>query len=200
MSHSRFVVPLVVAILVSSAYGHASVPCVETFDEFEKAVLANPDNVQALVREFYTPNQPIPLSVHVVYHIKLSNGRDTIFSTDPRCPAGKEMWLWVPSPVFIFMEPSKLNLCAFRTLNFFKLWTPRKAHIYVPIVCNSTNRFNFLNELTSRVCMCGIHTFSVSSVLREDIHGAALEHLSNCKVLGRIVYTIVNCTVLTIIP
>ena len=160
------VVALLLAAALCSAYGR--IPCVDTFGEFEKAVLNNSDNVQALVRAFYQPNLPIPLSVQVVYHIKSMppvltgnallnvikwSQRTDIISTDRSCPAGNEIWMWVSSPVFIFVEPTKLDLCALFTLNFFQWWTPPNAHIYIPIICNTTNRFNFLNDLTSKVCI-----------------------------------------------
>ena len=149
----RLVVPLLVAILLPSACVRASGSCVATFNEFEKASIYNsPSNVEALVTAFYETNGPVPLSVQVVYHIILSNGTDTIISVDPNCPPGKEMWLWVASAVFIFMEPTKLNLCALFTLNYFQNWSPRHTHLYVPSICNiSQNQFNFLNDLTSRV-------------------------------------------------
>ena len=160
------VVGILLAAALCSAYGR--IPCVETFDEFEKAVLNNSDNVQALVRAFYQPNLPIPLSVQVVYHVKsmppvrtgdallnvIEWSQKDIISTDRSCPAGNEIWMWVSSPVFIFVEPTKLNLCALYTLNFFQTWTVRDAHIYLPIICSPANRFNFLNGLTSRVCRC----------------------------------------------
>ena len=153
MSVTKFVSLLLVAIVVPSAYGHAPGPCVTAFYEFEKAVIDNPANIDALVTAFYETNGAVPLSVQVVYHVNSSNGTDTIPSVDPQCAPGKEIWLWVASPVFIFMEPTKLNLCALFTLNYFKSWSPRIAHLHVPSICNiSQNPFNFLNDLTARVC------------------------------------------------
>ena len=148
------------AVLLCSADVHASDQCVETFDEFEKAFLNNSDNVQALVRVFYQPNLPTPLSVQVVYHVKSTQGTDAILSTDQSCPTGKEIWLWVASPVFDYMGPAKLNLCALFTLNYFQWWTPRIAHVYVPTICNGTNRFNFLNDLTSKVSVCRVSLYT----------------------------------------
>ena len=168
MGNSSVVALLLAALLLTSTYGSPSNSCVKTFDELEKAVLNNSDNVQALVRAFYQPNVASPLSVRVVYHVKSMStaahpsldvkwrhSTDVIFSTDQRCPAEKEIWLWVSSPMFIFVEPTKLNLCALFTLNFFRPWTPPEAHIYVPVICNKTDSFNFLNELTLRVCTHG---------------------------------------------
>ena len=87
-------------VLVPSANGHMVEPCVATFYEFEQAtVKENPGNVQALVTAFYEANRPVPLSVQVVYHVT-SNGTDTILSTNPDCPSGDEVWLWLPSPVY----------------------------------------------------------------------------------------------------
>ena len=162
MGITRLVWHLLVVVLVPSARGHASVSCVTTFSEFEKSAIGDsPGNMEALVSAFYDTNSPTPLSLQVVFHVTLSNGTDTIISTDPSCPPGKEMWLWVASPVFIFMEPTKLNLCALFTLNYFQPWNPPKAHLYVPNICNiSHNKFNFLNDFTSRVskyiCRCTV--------------------------------------------
>lgn len=150
MSASRFMVVFLAFSIYWQASGSRS--CVKTFHEFEKAtIFDNLDNVNALVDAFFKPNRPSPLSVHVIYHF---NGTSAFISTDPECPPEKEMWLWIPSPVFLFMEPTKLNLWALFTLNFFNNWStgPRVAHIYVPDICNiSHNKFNFLNDLTSRV-------------------------------------------------
>ncbi|MDA8002608.1 MAG: hypothetical protein MPL62_15115 [Alphaproteobacteria bacterium] len=156
MALPRFVGFLLIAVvLVNLTHEHGADACVATFYEFEKAaVIDSPSNLEALVAAFYETNKPVPLSVQVVYHINSSNGTDSdsYISTDPQCPQGKEMWLWVPSPVFLFMEPTKLNLCALFTLNYFSQWDPPQAHLYVPDICNiSHNRFNFLNDLTSRV-------------------------------------------------
>lgn len=144
-----------VAVLVPSANGLMVEPCMTTFYEFEQAtVKEKPGNVQALVTAFYEANRPVPLSVQVVYHVTY-NGTDTILSTNPDCSPGDEVWLWVPSPVFLFVEPTKLNLCALYMLNYFRHWKPRKAHIHVPNICNQSHRqFNFFNDLTSRVCIC----------------------------------------------
>ena len=167
MSASITVVGLfLAAILVPSANGHMFEPCVATFYDFEQATAKeNPGNVQALVTAFYEANRPVPLSVQVVYHVTF-NGTDAILSTDPDCPSGDEVWLWVPSPVFMFVEPTKLNLCALYTLNYFSHWKPRKAHIHVPNICNQTHkRFNFYNDLTSRVCTHEVLT-CIGDILR----------------------------------
>lgn len=101
MGNSSVVALLLAALLLTSTYGCPSNSCVETFDELEKAVLNNSDNVQALVRAFYQPNVPNPLSVRVVYHvesvstaahplldIKWSHSSDAIFSTDQDLAVG----------------------------------------------------------------------------------------------------------------
>ena len=142
---------LYLLILLVSVLAPSANACVTSFSEFEKATIANVSNVEALVRAFYRVNSPFPLSVQVVYHINSSNGTETI-STDPSCPPGKEVWLWVPSPVFTFAEPTKLNLYALNTLNYFSYWRPRKADILVPEICSMhLNQFNFVNDFTMRV-------------------------------------------------
>ena len=136
-------------VLVPSVSGN----CVNTFKEFEKATIdENPGNVEALVHAFYEVNRVFPLSVEMIYHVNSSNGTESIISTDHDCPIGKEKWLWVPSPVFIFIQPTALNFYALFTLNYFKVWKPRQVHIFLPSVCNvSRDQFNFLNDLTMRV-------------------------------------------------
>ena len=144
----------VLAVLVLSAAGIASDNCVKSFSDFKEATITdNSINVDALVSAFYEANSVFPLSVQVVYHMNSSNGTDIIISTDPNCPLGEEMWLWVPSPVFIFINPTRLNSYALFTLNYFTPWTPRLVNITVPSICNKNNlsHFNFLNDLTMRV-------------------------------------------------
>ena len=141
-------------VLVPSACGIVSNDCVNSFSEFENATIAdNAGNVDTLVHAFYAANSVFPLSVELVYsHVNSSNGTDNIISTDPNCPPGKEKWLWVPSPVFIFIPPTRLNFYALWTLNYFQDWEPRRANISVPNACSvSLNQFNFLNDLTMRV-------------------------------------------------
>ena len=140
-------------VLVHSACGIVSNNCVNSFSKFEKATIAeNADNIDSLVHAFYAANSVFPLSVEMVYHVNSSNGTDNIISTDPYCPTGKERWLWVPSPVFIFIPPTRLNFYALYTLNYFQDWEPRRASISVLNVCNvSLNQFNFLSDFTMRV-------------------------------------------------
>ena len=149
VSNCKFVLHLLllmVSVLASSANA-----CVTSFSEFEKATIVNASNVEALAKAFYQVNRPFPLSVQVVYHINSTNGTDTI-STDPSCPPGKEVWLWVPSPVFLFINPTKLNLYALYTLNYFSYLWPPVVNITVPKICNtSLNQFSFLSDFTMRV-------------------------------------------------
>ena len=144
---------LSLAALLSVCIASTKESCVSSIAEFERiAVRENVENQGAIHRSFYGVNRPFPLSVQVVYHVNSSNGTNTFISTDPNCSPGKEMWLWVPSPVLIFIEPTKLNMFALYTLNYFRDWTPPRANILLPNICNiKHNRFNFLNALTVRV-------------------------------------------------
>ena len=141
------------SVLVSSTCGMSVNACVTSFSAFEKAILADDaGHDEALVMAFYRANSPFPLSVKVVYHFNSSNGTDTIISTDPNCPPGEEFWLWVPSPVFLFISPTKLNHYALYTLNYFSPLQHPQVNISVPNICNThLNEFNFLNEFTMRV-------------------------------------------------
>ena len=141
-------------ILVPTTNGLGSdISCVTSFSEFEEvAIKDNARNVESLIKAFYRTNTAFPLSVQVIYHINSRNGTSTAFSADPSCPPGEEMWLWVPSPVFIFIEPTKLNEYALHTMNYFSYWTPQRTNISVPDICDiGLNRFNFLNDFTMRV-------------------------------------------------
>lgn len=126
--------------------------CLTSFSEFERlAIHDNSENKVALSSAFYRTNSPFPLSVRIIYRTNSSNG-EYIVSTDPSCAPEKEVWLWVPSPIYILVHPTKLNLYALYTLNYFMDWTPQSTTIYVPKICNiSHNRFNFLNDLTMKV-------------------------------------------------
>ena len=141
-------------VYVSSAgAGKTSETCVASFSDFEKAAITdNANNVQALVRAFYKVNSAFPLSVEVVYHVNSSNGTSSIISVNSDCPSRKEVWLWVPSPVFIFIEPTRLNTYTLYTLNYFADWSARQVDLYIPNIYNkSLNQFNFLNDLTMKV-------------------------------------------------
>ena len=140
---------LALVYVSSASAGKTSETCVASFSDFEKAAITdNANNVQALVRAFYQVNSVFPLSVEVVYHVNSSNGTGSIISVNSR----KEVWLWVPSPVFIFIDPTRLNMYALYTLNYFADWSPPQVDLYIPNICNkSLNQFNFLNELTMKV-------------------------------------------------
>ena len=144
---------LALVYVSSASAGMTSETCVASFSDFEKAAITdNANNVQALVKAFYKVNSAFPLSVEVAYHVNSSNGTASIISVNSECPSRKEVWLWVPSPVFIFMEPTKLNMYALYTLNYFVTWRPRKVSLYIPNICNKNlNQFNFLNDLTMKV-------------------------------------------------
>ena len=141
-------------VFVSSAgAGKTSETCVASFSDFEKAAITdNANNVQALIKAFYQVNSAFPLSVEVVYHVNSSNGTGSIIAVNSDCVSRKEVWLWVPSPVFIFIDPTRLNMYAFYTLNYFADWSARQVDLYIPNICNkSLNHFNFLNQLTMKV-------------------------------------------------
>ena len=120
-------------VFVSSASAEmTSETCVASFSDFEKAAITdNANNVQALVKAFYKVNSVFPLSVEVVYHVNSSNGTGSIISVNSDRPSRKEVWLWVPSPVFIFIDPTRLNMYAFYTLNYFADWSPRQVDLYI---------------------------------------------------------------------
>ena len=94
-----------------SSVGMTSETCVASFRDFEKAAITdNANNVQALVKASYQVNSAFPLSVEVVYHVNSSNGTGSIISVNSDCPSINEVWLLVPSPVFIFTDPTSFLL------------------------------------------------------------------------------------------
>ena len=144
---------LALVFVSSPSAGMTSETCVASFSDFEKAAITdNANNVQELIKAFYQVNSAFPLSVEVVYHVNSSNGTGVITSVNSDCASRREVWLWVPSPVFIFIDPTRLNMYALFTLNYFVHWTPRQVNLYIPNICNkSLNQFNFLNDLTMKV-------------------------------------------------
>jgi len=144
---------LALVFVSSASAGMTSETCVASFSDFEKAAITdNANNVQELIKAFYQVNSAFPLSVEVVYHVNSSNGTGVITSVNSDCASRREVWLWVPSPVFIFIDPTRLNMYALFTLNYFVHWTPRQVNLYIPNICNkSLNQFNFLNDLTMKV-------------------------------------------------
>lgn len=160
---------LSLAALLSVCIASTTGSCVSSIAEFERiAISDNVENQGAIYRSFYSVNKPFPLSVQVVYQVNSSNGTNTFISTDSNCPPGKEMWLWVPSPIFIFIEPTKLNEYALRAMNYFTEWKPKKAHIYVPEICgNEKDRFNIINEMTSRVS-CALNSGCILHAIRSE--------------------------------
>ena len=138
---------LLALILVSSADEGVPAPaCVTSFTAFEKAVIDDHHNAEALAKAFYEANSLFSLSVQIVYRVISSNGTE-IISTNSDCPPKEEFWLWVPSPVFIFLEPTKLNIYALYMLNFFIRLGASAVNISVPNTCSTV----LVNDFTMQV-------------------------------------------------
>ena len=145
---------LIVSFAVVAAVASGEAHCMSTYTEFEEKVIVNrPQNQENLFQAFYQPNRPFPLSVRIVYHVNTSNGTDQILSTDLDCPHEQEIWMWIPSSIYLFVEPTKLNVLALYTLNYFKSWTPPTAHILIPQTACQHNQISskFLTEMTMMV-------------------------------------------------
>ena len=123
--------------------------CVSRYYEFEEAAITNnPENVDALFRKLYKPNQPLPYSLEVLYQVRLSNGTTQRISSDPTCSS--ELWMWTYSPVFLLAEPSLFNRLTIYTINYFRIWKSPTVTLTVPLPCEA-NTFDFLNRMTMSV-------------------------------------------------
>ena len=123
--------------------------CVSDYPEFEEAAITNnPANVHALFSVLYSPNQPLPFSVVIIYQVQLPNGTTQRISSDPDC--SNELWMWTYSPVFLLLEPNLLNKMTLYALNSFRDWTSPTVTLTVPLPCENVS-YSFLNEMTMAV-------------------------------------------------
>ena len=122
--------------------------CTSDFTEFTNAVFSNHSNLYNLTNAFYEPNRRVPLSVEVQYRVRLANNTDYVPLHDPECP--DEKWIWVDTPLFLFMDPAVFNMMALYTLQANLTWKSPLVVLYIPKPCNDTLK-PFLQQTTATV-------------------------------------------------
>ena len=125
--------------------------CVPNYFKLEQE-LKNDTKLQFnLHRLFYPPNSHPPYSIEVVYQMRDANGSITRVSTNPNCK--KQLWLWVSSPIFIFIRPEHLARISLYTLNYFDKWKPQRIFITISEPCRN-EMILLLKQLTAQVSAC----------------------------------------------
>ena len=144
---------LCLSVVVGGNTAQQDLLCTDSYAEFESASVGS--NVSAsnirnqLYRAFYPPNQHLPYSVLVTYQLILANGTRFNLSSDQDCST--ELWLWVPSPVFLALSTNYINSMLLFTLNYFMEWDPPHVTVTTAIApCPSKIR-NFLSVMTASV-------------------------------------------------
>ena len=154
MDVSLLQVPLLLLLLwsVPAAESDGEVQntsCISRYPVFEEAAITkNSDNTYALFSTLYSPNQPLPYSIVILYQVLLPDGTLRRLSSDPSCSS--ELWLWTYSPVFMLFEPSLLNKMTYYALNNLQPWTSPTVTLTVPQPCPNVT-FKFLSEMTMAV-------------------------------------------------
>ena len=142
-------------LLILSLLSDTVHSCVDNYLNFEKQTFGNSDdNRLKLYKAFYSANTHLPYSVMVTYQTVLPNRTHVNISTDPSCPY-TQVWIWLSSPVFLYLEPTSLNRHTLYTLNYFEEWIPPHVTITVPYPCDD-HMERVMQEMTSSVSRCGI--------------------------------------------
>ena len=140
--------PLPTVFILSLWFGTVHT-CVDNYLIFEEETFSNnSENRMKLYQAFYTPNTHLPYSVIVTYQAVLNGARVNI-SADPSCPY-TEVWIWLSSPTFLYLEPTSLNRHTLFTLNYFEEWIPPHVTITVPYPCQDQAE-RFMQEMTTSV-------------------------------------------------
>ena len=141
---------LILSLLSSTVYS-----CVDNYLNFEKETFGNSDeNRLKLYKAFYSIDTHLTFSVMVTYQTVLPNRTHVNISTDPSCPY-TQVWIWLSSPVFLYLELTSFNLYTFYTLNYFEEWIPPHVTITVPYPCDDHVEI-FMQEMTSAVSCFGV--------------------------------------------
>ena len=128
--------------------------CVDSYLDFEEQTFGNnSENRLKLYQAFYPPNDHLPYSVVVSYQAVLPNGTQVNISTNPSCPY-TQVWIWLSSPVFLFLEPTSLNRHTLFILNYFEEWIPPHVTITTPYPCQDQAE-GFLQQITTSVSCFG---------------------------------------------
>ena len=127
--------------------------CTDSYAEFESASVGSNisgANLRSQLYEvFFTPNNHLPYSVIVSYQLVLANGTRLNLSSDQDCSS--ELWMWVPSPVFLGNDATYVNWYILFTLNYFKNWKPPHVTITTAVAPCPAKMRDVLSEMTSLV-------------------------------------------------
>ena len=130
--------------------------CVNSYIDFiDQTFVNNSENRLKLYQAFYPPNSHLPYSVVVTYQTVV-NGTQVNISTDPIC-SNKQVWIWLSSPVFLFLEPTSLNRHTLFTLNYFEEWIPPHLTINSPYPCQDQKETFMQQATTSVSCFAPLH-------------------------------------------
>ena len=136
--------------LSTLSYSDGGSSCVDDYLEFvEQTFGNNSENRLKLYQAFYPPNDHLPYSVVVTYQAVLPNGTRVNISTDLSCP-DRQVWVWLSSPILLFIDPTEMNRIALYTLNHFTEWVPPHLTITTPLPC-SAKAEEFLTLMTTSV-------------------------------------------------
>ena len=136
-------------LLCVEGTGHGTpTNCVSNFFEFEKYLKNNSQVQNELHRIFNPPNQHLPYSVEVIYQISHGNGLLTAVSTEPDC--SEQVWVWLSSPMFVFILPKHINRLSLYTLNYFRKWEAERINITIARPCPEAEK-ELLSQVTAQV-------------------------------------------------
>ena len=144
---------LLLPVLVHGSTHQQDLLCTDSYAKFESAsVGSNVSGIHIrnqLYEAFYTPNRHFPYSVRITYQLILDNGTRFNLSSDQDCST--ELWVWMSSPAFLYVEPTYLNRYLLFTLNYFMEWIPPHVVITTTVAPCTDKISDFFNRMTSAV-------------------------------------------------
>ena len=112
--------------------------CIEIYDDLEKSIISNPQNVYNLTKAFYPVNRVSPVWIDVNYNINNSHTERNTTSQQHDVYT----FLWSSSPVLILTHPDFVELWSLQSITF-------ETHSPIDIVilpfCNNVDRNTKLN-------------------------------------------------------
>ena len=87
----------------------------------------------------------------VTYQLILDNGTTFNLSSDQDCRS--ELWVWLSSPAFLYLQPTYLNRMLLFTLNYFMEWISPHVFITTTVAPCTDQTTDFLNRMTTAVSL-----------------------------------------------
>ena len=118
--------------------------CIENYDNLEKSINSNPENVYNLTKGFYPVNKVSPLWINVNYNINNSHTERNTTTQQHNVYT----FLWTSSPVLILTPPDFLELWSLQSITFE---TRSSIDIVILPFCNNVDedtKLNLLNYAT----------------------------------------------------